>query len=204
MADLIIPTIPWPWPSDYGTRIQTAGIVVHHTGGQTTVPWRNIDLYHRSLGWGGIGYNVGIDVDGSVTVFGSLDDWRAHTYGYNSMMVGVCFMAVDQPNALQIAVGRVVVLWLRSVYGQQPLYRHGDLVNTTCPGPWDINILEAPVPHGPVTIPSELWTFVQRPEFIDHLDQLWGVANELDALDHSVRAQRIRERIIAIKTLFGL
>lgn len=42
------------------------------------------------------------------------------------------------------------------------------------------------------------------PTLLDHLDQLWGVAQELRAARHDDLAGRIEERVIAIKTELGL
>lgn len=40
-----------------------------------------------------------------------------------------------------------------------------------------------------------------QPELVQHLDELWGLANELEQLGHSDIAGRIRERVVAIKEL---
>ena len=39
---------------------------------------------------------------------------------------------------------------------------------------------------------------------LEHLDELWGVSNELDRLDHQSHGDRIRERVAAIKAELGL
>ena len=183
-------TVPWPWPSDYDTRTSTVGIVVHHTAVLSN--WRLIDVYHRSKGWVGIGYNIGIDGDGSVTVFGQLSDWRAHTYGYNGTTIGLAFMCEDMPSEVQLRAGRAVVAWLHQLYGPLPLFRHSQLVQTACPGNWDIHELEATV------------TDEQKAEIVGHLDVMWGVSNILAQALHTDLAADLKERIIAIKQVLGV
>lgn len=41
------------------------------------------------------------------------------------------------------------------------------------------------------------------PDVVEHLDQLWGVANELEQARHEDLASRIKERVVAIKNLLG-
>lgn len=182
--------LPWPYPSDYGPRRSTTGIVIHHTAGEST--WRLIDLYHRSLGWGGIGYNIGIDTNGNVTVFG-VDDWRAHTLGYNDTTIGVAFMCVDAPNDLQLKVGREVIAWLREKYGNIPLHRHSKFTATACPGGWNIDTLE-----------EETMTEAQKQEVLDHLAVIWGLAEDLQGIEHGDKGEYIKERIVAVKVALGL
>ena len=178
------------WPDEYGRRIDTVGIVIHHTAALTT--WEAIDRYHRSKGWGGIGYNMGVSGDGSVWLFGDPLSWRAHTYGYNGVMAGVAIMCLDAPNDAQIGGARSAIAYLRSLYGPVPLYRHSDLVATSCPGQWDISVLEGSMTPG------------EKLELLDHLSQLWGISVELDMIRHPAEAIRIRERLIAIKQLLLL
>lgn len=50
------------------------------------------DAYHRSLGWGGIGYSWCVDDAGNI--YEGRGWWRtgAHTYGYNSKGYGICWL----------------------------------------------------------------------------------------------------------------
>lgn len=73
-------------------------LIVHHTGGTDANPladtsehtFQIVDDYHRSLGWGGIGYHYFIAKNGTLTQ-GRLDKVEgAHTIGYNLKSLGIC------------------------------------------------------------------------------------------------------------------
>lgn len=73
-------------------------LIVHHTGGTDLDPLADtsnhtfeiVDAYHKSLGWGKIGYHYFIDKKGKVTQ-GRLDtEIGAHTIGKNSQSLGIC------------------------------------------------------------------------------------------------------------------
>lgn len=64
------------------------------------------DNYHRSLGWGGIGYSWCVDDIGNL--YEGRGWWRtgAHTYGYNSQGYGICWLgdsntSLPTPQALR-------------------------------------------------------------------------------------------------------
>ena len=73
-------------------------LIVHHTGGTNNNPLADtsdqtfeiVDAYHRSLGWGKIGYHYFIEKDGKITQ-GRLDtEVGAHTIGQNDSSLGIC------------------------------------------------------------------------------------------------------------------
>jgi hypothetical protein len=73
-------------------------LIVHHTGGTDADPladtsghtFQVVDDYHRSLGWGKIGYHYFIDKAGLLTQ-GRFDNQEgAHTIGYNTKSLGIC------------------------------------------------------------------------------------------------------------------
>lgn len=74
-------------------------IVVHCTA---TKEGRNhtakeIDLWHRRLGWRGIGYNYVIGLDGKIEIGRDVDEVPSHTKGYNSNSIGVVYIGgVDE------------------------------------------------------------------------------------------------------------
>lgn len=73
-------------------------LIVHHTGGTDLDPLADtsnhtfeiVNDYHKSLGWGKIGYHYFIDKKGKLTQ-GRLDtEIGAHTIGKNSQSLGIC------------------------------------------------------------------------------------------------------------------
>lgn len=73
-------------------------IIVHHTGGTDANPladtshhtFKIVDDYHKSLGWGGIGYHYFIELDGKITQGRKDTEEGAHTIGYNKKSIGIC------------------------------------------------------------------------------------------------------------------
>ena len=73
-------------------------IIVHHTGGTDKDPLADtsnhtaaqVDFYHKSKGWDGIGYNWFIEKDGRVVKGRDEAKTGAHTIGYNEKSIGIC------------------------------------------------------------------------------------------------------------------
>jgi len=73
-------------------------LIVHHTGGTDLDPLADtsqhtfeiVDAYHKSLGWGKIGYHYFIDKAGNLTQGRKDGEEGAHTIGYNTQSLGIC------------------------------------------------------------------------------------------------------------------
>ena len=50
-----------------------------------------IDLWHRQMGWSGIGYHYVIRRDGTVEIGRSESQAGAHVKGYNQRSIGICY-----------------------------------------------------------------------------------------------------------------
>lgn len=69
-----------------------SGIKPVRSAGEGFARMSGADSYHRSLGWGGIGYSWCVDDLGNI--YEGRGWWRtgAHTYGYNSKGYGICWL----------------------------------------------------------------------------------------------------------------
>ena len=73
-------------------------IITHHTGGSNANPlldtsnqtMEQVDAYHKSLGWDGIGYNWFIEKSGLRKKGRDENKMGAHTIGYNDKSIGIC------------------------------------------------------------------------------------------------------------------
>lgn len=73
-------------------------LIIHHTGGTDLDPLADtshhtfevVDGWHKSLGWGKIGYHYFIEKDGKVTQGRQDNEEGAHTKGYNLKSLGIC------------------------------------------------------------------------------------------------------------------
>jgi len=70
-------------------RATTEYIIIHTAAGLST---RNeVDEYHKSLGWNGIGYNFYIERNGSFVVGRGENVYGAHSIKYNSNSIGISY-----------------------------------------------------------------------------------------------------------------
>lgn len=86
-------------PGGYDILGPVAEVYVHHFGSGIQ-PARSVDeamsrmrsaqAYHRSLGWGDIGYSWCVDYSGNVYEARGWGRTGAHTYGFNSKGYGIC------------------------------------------------------------------------------------------------------------------
>ena len=69
-------------------------IVVHCSANRagSALRLRDIDRYHRSLGWKGCGYHFVIPADGAVEEGRPLSQVGSHCRGHNSHSIGVCYV----------------------------------------------------------------------------------------------------------------
>lgn len=73
-------------------------LIIHHTGGTDAQPLLDtshhtseiVDTYHKSLGWGGIGYNWFIEKSGTIKKGRDENVEGVHTRGYNNKSIGIC------------------------------------------------------------------------------------------------------------------
>ena len=96
-------------------------LIVHHTGGTDADPKADtsnhtftiVDEYHKSLGWGKIGYHYFIDKTGLLTQGRADNEEGAHTIGQNQKSLGICLAGnfdVTLPTAEQVATLKTLLL----------------------------------------------------------------------------------------------
>ncbi len=118
-------------------RSKTGMVILHHVAGNGSV--EQIHDYHKRVrGWSGIGYHFYVRKDGSVWQGRPIDAVGAHTLGYNSDSVAVCFegnFETEQMNGNQASAGAELVAYIRDKYPSVTKVKgHGELKNTACPG----------------------------------------------------------------------
>lgn len=122
-------------------------LIVHHTGGTDADPLADtsnhtfeiVDEYHKSLGWGKIGYHYFIDKKGKITMGRNDDEVGAHTIGKNTMSLGICLAGnfdatlptEAQKNALGILLKKKTIEYKIS---PEDICPHREFANKTCYG----------------------------------------------------------------------
>jgi len=126
----------YAWNGTLSPRSETGHIILHHAAA-IKCSADDIHRIHISNGWTGIGYHFYIRKDGSVYEGRPIAAKGAHTEGFNSKSIGICFegnfekekMPIEQMNA-----GRELVLYLKRLYPFATVGKHSDFNSTVCPG----------------------------------------------------------------------
>lgn len=121
-------------------RKYTEYIILHHAAAKTASP-EQIHEWHlqRDGGtWAGIGYNFYVRKNGEIHEGRGLNQSGAHTTGYNSLSVGVCFEGDFSKESVmslaQLDAGKKLLRYLREIYPNAKIICHRDVNNTACPG----------------------------------------------------------------------
>ena len=116
-------------------RLRTDYIVLHHMAANGSAD--DVHRAHLANGWAGIGYHFFVRKDGSVYRGRPIAKVGAHTQGYNSQSVGVCFegnFETEHMSRAQMQSGRELVEYLRQIYPTAQVKKHASFSFTACPG----------------------------------------------------------------------
>ena len=144
-------------------RIRTDRIILHHYHHETATP-RDVHRWHLDRGWAGIGYNLVVDMDGTIWEGRGMENVGAHAGGSNSDSIGIACQGRYDDRTTEMPDAQFnSLVWLirhiRDIYGKIPVLRHSDVSATACPGrhfPWaelltlefrgDVEVLAPAVP----------------------------------------------------------
>ena len=128
--------VDYKWKGTLTKRTKTEMIVLHHAAAKSCTP-QQVHQWHLNNGWSGIGYNFFIRKDGMIYRGRPENVVGAHTSGYNSKSIGICFegdyMVEAMPKA-QLEAGKELVDYLKNKYNVTKIKGHKDLMATSCPG----------------------------------------------------------------------
>jgi hypothetical protein len=120
------------------------GIIIHHsvtsqgTDEKSVASiLRGIDNFHRSKGWGGIGYNFAVDHAGRVYEARGRDIIGVHASGSNTDNYGICFIGNSDKKLSPKAITAIteLVTNLQNASGKKlKVQGHRDVNSTGCPG----------------------------------------------------------------------
>lgn len=105
---------------------------------------KDIDRWHRSQGWNGIGYHYVIDLDGKIETGRNIEVKGAHAGAYNYGSIGICYIgglasdgktAKDTRTPEQKESLRWLLEQMRRMYPTADICGHRDLpgVKKACP-----------------------------------------------------------------------
>jgi N-acetylmuramoyl-L-alanine amidase len=118
-------------------------IIVHHTGVDASIEQLRRSAIRR--GYSDIPYHFVITADGAVHATRPLERMGAHCRGHNADSVGVALMGnldKEPPTEAQVAAMTRLLAELRCKWNV-PIFGHGELRNTGCPGKFLRPVLDA-------------------------------------------------------------
>ncbi len=128
-------THDWSWNGAPAKAEETEFIILHHAAAEGSA--EAVHGAHLARGWCGIGYHYYVRLDGTVHEGRPEGTVGAHTVGYNTRSVGVCFEGNFEARTMppeQLAAGRELLGMLREKYPLAETVCHRDLDATLCPG----------------------------------------------------------------------
>lgn len=126
----------YPWNGQLSARGRTDLLILHHAAAKNCSA-DDVHRWHLQNGWVGIGYNFFVRKDGSVYRGRPENAVGAHTEGYNSISIGVCFEGnfdVEQMGEVQKKAGQELLGYLKGKYPGAKVMRHLNYDATACPG----------------------------------------------------------------------
>lgn len=136
-------TPPVELPNLKKSRRSINKIIVHCTatkeGRETTIA--EIRKWHLARGFSDIGYHYVIYLDGTLHLGRDVDIAGAHTSGYNSRTIGVCYVggldkngkAKDTRNPYQKDALSLLLIRLHQLYPNATIHGHFEFANKACP-----------------------------------------------------------------------
>lgn len=118
-------------------------IIIHCTatpeGRYVTVA--DVDRYHKSRGWSGIGYHYLIGLNGEIWQGRDESQIGAHTMGQNTNSIGVCYVGgvdksmnpKDTRTPAQIDALKKLIADLKKKYPQATVHGHNEFATKACP-----------------------------------------------------------------------
>lgn len=128
------------------SKRQINHLVVHCTATKENYPFtaKDIDQWHKTKGWKGIGYNYVIDLDGTIEIGRDVDLIPAQVEGWNAHAIGLVYVGGLDKNTLkpkdtrtlqQKESMRNLLSALKSLYPNAKILGHRDFPNVkkACP-----------------------------------------------------------------------
>lgn len=136
---VIINEVKIPWNGDIETkRGNHPDVIVLHHSENTGASVLDINEWHKSNGWMGIGYNYYIRKDGSI--WRGRPEWAigSHSPAVNTHSIGICCEGnfMNETSMTEAQMNSVVALCqdIRGRYGNLAVTPHKQWTSTQCPG----------------------------------------------------------------------
>jgi N-acetylmuramoyl-L-alanine amidase len=134
--NLNIIDIDFNWTEELTLDNKPNKIIYHHSARSEWSP-EEVNEFHKSKGWKGIGYNFYIRKDGTIYSGRPENAEGAHTRGENNNSIGICLegnFEEEGPSKAQIDSLVNLSLYISLKYDIYKIMGHKDVYETLCPG----------------------------------------------------------------------
>lgn len=127
----------WKWSSGLSKRASTDYIALHHAAAKSCSA-ADVDRWHKSNGWSGIGYHYFIRKDGSI--YRGRPEWSmgAHVQGMNACSLGICAEGdYDKETEMPAAQYNAIIYLIEDIHSRYPSAKvvgHREIGASDCPG----------------------------------------------------------------------
>lgn len=127
----------WNWAGGLSGRARTDYIALHHAAAVICTA-AQVDQWHKSNGWSGIGYHYFVRKDGSIYEGRPLNSMGAHVSGMNNCSIGICAegnydIETSMPDVQYDAI-LSLISYLHDIYPDAKVVGHKDIGSSDCPG----------------------------------------------------------------------
>lgn len=127
----------WKWATGLSRRAYTYYIVLHHAAAKTCTA-KQVDEWHKSNGWSGIGYHFFVRKDGGIYRGRPIDKMGSHVLHRNNESVGICAEGdydkeQTMPTAQKAAI-KELLRYLKGIYPAAKIAGHREVGSSDCPG----------------------------------------------------------------------
>ena len=137
MSAINIIETKWRWNGSLSQRSRTDYIALHHAEASTCTA-AQVDEWHKSNGWSGIGYHFFVRKDGSIYRGRPLTTMGAHVSGMNDRSIGICaegkYSTETMPDVQKRAICRLLVYLKDNYYPSAKIVGHREIGDSDCPG----------------------------------------------------------------------
>ena len=127
----------WNWNGGLSHRSSTDYITLHHAEASVCTA-QQIDDWHKSNGWSGIGYHFFVRKNGEIYRGRPLWAIGAHVQGMNDKSIGICaegsYMRETMPEAQKQAIAKLLDYLKENYYPNAKIVGHREIGDSNCPG----------------------------------------------------------------------
>lgn len=127
----------WHWNTGLSNRARTDYIALHHAAAVKCTA-ADIDSWHKSNGWSGIGYHFFVRKDGSIYRGRPINKMGSHVLHRNNESIGVCaegnYDKEQTMPAAQKASIKELLRYLKGIYPLAKIVGHREIGSSDCPG----------------------------------------------------------------------